>query len=139
MKKFSILTFAVALVASPAMAFAAPAVGGDLSVFLNAVIGFINNILIPFALAIAFIFFVWGVVKFFVIGGDSDDGKSKGKDLIIYSIVGFVVIFTFYGIVNLLTNGLGLGEAEIGPVPTVPVPVSVPVPVPVVPVEPVEV
>lgn len=111
---------------TPAALFAAPAVGGELSTFLGAVIGFINNILVPFALAIAFIFFVWGVVKYFVIGADSDDGKSKGKDMIIYSIVGFVVIFSFYGIVNLLTDGLGFGggNLESGNIPTVPVPVN---------------
>lgn len=121
MKNYFILTI-LSLVALPAVTLAAPEVGGELNTFLGAVIGFINNVLIPFALAIAFIFFVWGVVKFFVIGGDSDDSKSKGKSLIIYSIVGFVVIFSFYGIVNLLTDGLGLGgTSEPADIPGVPV------------------
>jgi len=101
-------------------------VGNDLSSFLSNVIGFINRILIPLALAIAFIFFVWGVVKYFVIGGDSDDGKTKGKDIIIYSLVGFVVIFSFYGLVNILTDGLGFGgeNSELPGIPVVPVPPS---------------
>jgi len=122
------LSLAFLLVLLPLTAFgaASPEVGGPLSTFLGNVIGFINRILIPLALAIAFIFLVWGIVKYFVIGGDSDDGKSKGKDLIIYSLVGFVVIFSFYGLVNLLTGGLGLGGNQINSddIPSVPIPVT---------------
>ncbi|MFN3188482.1 MAG: hypothetical protein ACK42D_02990 [Candidatus Paceibacteria bacterium] len=122
MKKFYIASV-FALILLPALTFAGAEVGGELNTFLGAVIGFINRVLVPFALAIAFIFFVWGVVKYFVIGGDSDDGKSKGKDMIIYSVVAFVVIFSFYGIVNLLTGGLGLGGGNLdqGDIPNVPV------------------
>jgi len=111
----------------PSIIFAQPAVGGQLSTFLGAVIGFINNILIPLALAIAFIALVWGIVRFFVIGGDSEDGKTKGKDLIIYSLVGFVVIFSFYGLVNVVTSGLGLGGANLIEYNIPTVPISVPV------------
>ena len=125
MKNFYI-TVILTLILLPAVTLAqTPGVGGDLTLFLSAVIGFINRILIPFALAIAFIFFIWGVVKYFVIGGDSDDGKSKGKDLIIYSVVAFVVIFSFYGLVNLLVGGLGFGnDGEIDNIPEVPVQVG---------------
>lgn len=119
MKNFC-LSIIFALILIPTIALAAPTVGGDLESFLGNVIGFINKILIPFALAIAFIFFVWGVVKYFVISGDSDDGKSKGKDIIIYSIVGFVVIFSFYGLVNLLANGLGFDKTMLEDIPNVP-------------------
>jgi len=87
--------------------------GGPVGNYISTIINFINNILFPLALAIAFIFLVWGIVKYFVIGGDSDDGKSKGKQLIIYALVGFVVIFSFYGLVNLLAGGLGLQEDTI--------------------------
>jgi len=80
---------------------------------IQGIIGFINNVLFPLALAIAFIFLVWGIIKYFVIGGDSDDGKSKGKQLIIYAVVAFVVILSFYGLVNLLTNAFGLGGQPI--------------------------
>lgn len=86
---------------------------------IQGIIGFINNVLFPLALAIAFIFLVWGVIKFFVIGGDSDDGKTKGKQLIIYAVVAFVVILSFYGLINLVTNAIGLGGDEID-LPNVP-------------------
>jgi predicted PurR-regulated permease PerM len=93
---------------------------GKFGPFIGAIINFINDILFPLALAIAFIFLVWGIVKYFVIGGYSDDGKKNGKDLIIYSVVGFVVILSFYGIINILTNGLGFGGQSLQQIPDVP-------------------
>ncbi len=69
---------------------------------------FFNNILIPFFFGIAFLFFVINVVRYFVIGGSSEEGRDKAKNLIIYSIAAFVFIIIFWGIVNLLTTSLGL-------------------------------
>jgi hypothetical protein len=102
----------------PIISFAGTIADGDaktsaIGSFLGNIILFINNILFPLALAIAFIALVWGIVKYFVIGGDSDDGKSKGKDLIIYSVVGFVIILSFYGIINVLANGLGFSGKSL--------------------------
>jgi predicted PurR-regulated permease PerM len=93
---------------------------GKFGPFITAIIGFIDTFLLPLALAIAFIALVWGIVRFFVIGGDSDDGKTKGKQLIIYALVGFVVIFSFYGIINIITNGLGFGGQSLQGLPKVP-------------------
>lgn len=95
--------------------------GGQVGDYIETIITFIDDVLFPLALAIAFIFLVWGIVKYFVIGGDSDDGKSKGKQLIIYALVGFVIIFSFYGIVKIIQNGLGLNDSSINsPIPKAP-------------------
>ena len=67
----------------------------------------------PLILAIAFIFLVWGIIQYFVIGGANDEAKVKGKSLIIYAIVGFVIILSFYGIVNILVGGIGLGGGDL--------------------------
>lgn len=95
--------------------------GGEVGGYIDSIIAFINTVLFPLALAVAFIFLVWGIVKYFVIGGDSDDGKSKGKQLIIYALVGFVVIFSFYGIIKLIQNGLGFTDQDLT---TTPIPVA---------------
>ena len=95
--------------------------GGNVGSYIGTIIEFINDVLFPLALAIAFIFLIWGIVKHFVIGADSDEGKSKGKQLIIYSLVGFVVIFSFYGLISLIQGGLGFTDTEIeATVPTAP-------------------
>jgi len=68
----------------------------------------INQYLTPFVLGLAFLVFIWGVFKFFVLGGSDEEKQKEGKSLMIYAIIGFVVIISFYGIVNLVLGGLGL-------------------------------
>jgi len=68
----------------------------------------INDYLTPFVLGLAFLVFIWGVFKFFVLGGSDEEKQKEGKSLMIYAIIGFVVIISFYGIVNLVLGGLGL-------------------------------
>jgi len=89
--------------------------GGDIGTALERIVRFINNVLIPFLFAIGFFMFVWGVIKFFVIGGNNDDAKTEGKSLIIYALAGFVVILIFWGIVNILANGLGIQGQTVDP------------------------
>ena len=95
---------------------------GDSLTFIQNIIGFIGGVLMPFFIAIAFISLVWGIIQYFVIGGSNDEAKAKGKSLIIYAIVGFVIILSFYGIVNILVGGIGLGEGELQNLPGVPIP-----------------
>jgi len=119
--KYSLLVVAIVAII-PHFVFAAQEFGDRLDDFGVGIIGFINNILFPLALAIAFIFLVWGIVKYFVIGGDSDDSQKSGKQMIIYSIAGFVIILSLYGLVNILTSAIGLGETKVRdlPLPEVP-------------------
>jgi hypothetical protein len=82
---------------------------GQVGDFLKNVLGFINVILIPLILGIAFLMFVWGVFKFFILGGSDEEKQSEGKSLMIYAVAGFVLILSFYGIINVVVNGLGFG------------------------------
>jgi len=68
----------------------------------------VNDIVIPFILGIAFLFFVINAIRFFVIGGATDEGKEKSKQLAVYSVAAFVFILLFWGLVNLFTSSLGL-------------------------------
>ncbi len=108
MKHFS-LVLAVLLV-FPTLAFAAE----DLQTILMAIIGFVNNVLIPFILGIGFLFFVWNAIRYFVIEGSSEDGRENAKNLAIYSVAAFVIIVIFWGIVNLLAESIfsGRGAAQ---------------------------
>jgi len=68
----------------------------------------VNDIVIPFILGIAFLFFVINAIRFFVIGGATDEGKEKSKQLAVYGVAAFVFILLFWGLVNLFTSSLGL-------------------------------
>jgi len=84
--------------------------GNPLGGFMTNVLTFINTIVIPFILAIGFLVFVWGVFQYFIIGGSNDEAKTTGRSLIMYAIGGFVIILAFWGIINIISNGIGLEQ-----------------------------
>ncbi len=83
--------------------------GGAFGTLLGTIIEFSNNVLIPFIIGIGFLVFVWGMFQYFIAGGANDESKEKGKSLMIYAIVGFLLIIVFWGIINLLASSTGLG------------------------------
>lgn len=72
------------------------------------IIKFLNDVVIPFLLAIGFFMFVVGVIRYFVIGGADPDSQKQAKTLAIYSVGAFVFILTFWALVNLVASGVGL-------------------------------
>ena len=75
--------------------------------FIFAALAFLNETLIPFILAIAFLIFIWNTFRYFILGGASPESQKKAKQSAIYGIAAFVVIVSFWGIVNLLVQGFG--------------------------------
>ncbi len=125
MKKILSLLGVFALAVVPAITSAQIVDGsaGDLGTTISGLVDIINTYLIPFVLALAFLVFVWGMFKFFILGGANDEAKESGKSLIIYALAGFVLIVIFWGLVNFLVDLIGVDTA--GPItpptgPTVP-------------------
>lgn len=110
-----VLSVAIPLMALPFMVSAQQflATGGEVGTFLNNVLGFVNNVIIPFLLGIGFLFFVYGVFKYFILGGADEDSQKEGKQLILYAVIGFVIIFIFWGLVSLLTRSTGLNQQTL--------------------------
>jgi hypothetical protein len=102
--------------------FATTGGGGPLEVMLRNILKFSNDILIPFIIGIGFLFFVWGMFLYFIAGGHSDESKEKGKSLMIYATMGFVVIIIFFGAINMFTSSTGLEGQVIKNVPQISVP-----------------
>jgi hypothetical protein len=59
------------------------------------------------------VYFVWGVVQYII--ADGEEGKKKGKNVIVYGIIGLAVIVSVWGLVNILTSTFHLD----GQVPSV--------------------
>ncbi len=120
----SAVMFALPFVVSAAVTgIAQSADAGPFQDLLQNILTFTNNILIPFIIGIGFLVFVWGMFQFFIAGGANDEAKEKGKSLMIYATLGFVLIIVFWGIVNLLANSTGVQNQNIDPlVPKVSVP-----------------
>lgn len=93
--------------------------GGPFGDLLENILEFSNTVLIPFIIGIGFLVFVWGMFQYFIVGGANDDGKEKGKSLMIYATLGFLLIIVFYGIVNLLAGTTGLEGETLDNIPSI--------------------
>lgn len=95
---------------------------GEIDSFFGDISSFINNILIPLLFAVALFFFLYGAFSFFIQGGKGyEDKKEEGKTYMIWSIVGFVLMVSVFGIVNLIAGGFGFSDDEnISNIPNVP-------------------
>jgi hypothetical protein len=85
--------------------------GGQFGTLLGNLLAFTNSVLIPFILGIGFLVFVWGMFQFFIAGGANDEAKEKGKSLIVYAVLGFVLIIVFWGIINLIVQSVTGGNS----------------------------
>jgi uncharacterized membrane protein YidH (DUF202 family) len=87
--------------------------GGDFGTFLGDLLAFFNNVLIPFILGLGFLIFVWGMFQYFIAGGADEEKRAKGRSVIIWTIIGFVLIIVFWGIINIVVGGTGLGGEQL--------------------------
>jgi len=67
---------------------------------VNNFISFVNNSVIPLLFALAFLFFLAGLVRYFFSGGD--ENRQKGREFALWGMIGLVVLFGVWAIVNLL-------------------------------------
>lgn len=72
------------------------------------VIGLINTIIVPVILALAFLAFVFGAVKYYFIGGREESGRAVARQFMLWGILGLVVLFSVWGLVNILLSTLGI-------------------------------
>ena len=77
--------------------------GGIVGEFGNLV-----DIIIPVLFALALLLFVWGVINYFILGAGDEGKRETGRSYMLYAIIGLVAITAVWGIVNLLTEILGV-------------------------------
>lgn len=94
---------------------------GEIDSFIGDISSFINSTLIPLVFAVALLVFIYGMFKYFILGGADEDSRKQGTQLMLYAIVGFVLMVSIFGIVNLVASGLGFSDEEnIQNIPNVP-------------------
>jgi len=81
-----------------------------LNIFLGKIVAQIINPIILLLAASAFVVFVWGILKFISNAGD-EKKRQEGRRAIFWGIVGLVIIFGAYGIIN-----IALGTFSIAPI-----------------------
>lgn len=88
----------------------------SLQEYIIAAMAFINNVVLPFLFALALLFFLFNVVRYFVIGSSDQGARESARQLALYGIAGFVFLVSLWGIVNLFVNGLGwYGNGSVTP------------------------
>lgn len=116
MKK-ALLFGASTIFALPMVAFAATAIS-DLNSVGTWFITFVNGVLVPVLFALAFIVFIWGAFTTFILGATSEETKDKGKNLMLWGLIGFFVMISVWGLVNILTGTFSLNSAVVQPTAT---------------------
>jgi hypothetical protein len=104
---------------APALALAqtsgAIAVGSVPDLF-NVALGILNGYVVPIIFAIAFVMFLFGVYVNFIAPGASEEASKKGGQFVIWSIIGFVLMFSIWGLINIFINTFALQNNQ----PTLP-------------------
>ncbi len=72
---------------------------------IGALISNIVQPLIKLMFIVAILVFIWGVVEM-IMNASSEDARKKGQTHMIWGLVGLVVMFGVYGILNLLVDTL---------------------------------
>lgn len=71
----------------------------------------ILNSLIPFLVLLGVLYFVWGVINYVI--ADEEEAKKKGRDRMVYGIIGLVVIVSLWGLVYIVVDTFGLRNQTV--------------------------
>lgn len=83
-------------------------------------IGGLIQAAIPLVFALAFLVFIWGLFKAFILGGSDPEKQAEGKQLMLWAVIGFAVMVSVWGLVNLVTNIFGIDPSETVDIPSLP-------------------
>ena len=75
--------------------------------FLGKVTTEVINPIILLLAACAFVVFLWGVFEFIAHAGD-EKKREEGRSAIMWGLIGLVIIFGAYGIINLILITAGV-------------------------------
>ena len=97
------------LIFTPLIVFAqtASACAGGLTGIVCRLSEFLNAVL-PFLVSLGVIYFVFGIVQYFI--GSDEEAKEKGKNRIIYGLIGLAVIISVWGLVYIVVETFGVGQ-----------------------------
>lgn len=116
LKKISIaLTLIAGTLATPFMSLAQSATlscqQGTLCYIISLLTQYLSKILF-LMMALAVVMFVWYIIKYFI---KADADRKAAGQYVLYSLIGFFVILSLWGIIAILGNTFGLGNSSNRP------------------------
>ena len=107
---------------TPLQALAQSSSAGSLNVsyvqdLADTLIGLINFALLPALIAVAFIVFLYGVFRYFILGAANEEDRKIGRTYVLYGIFGFFIIFSVWGLVYVVADffNVGVGANTLPP------------------------
>jgi len=88
-----------------------PATLTTLSAVFQYLTCFIQRSILPLLFTIAGLVFIWGAVKF--MGADESAEKEEGRQFMLWGIIALVIMFSVWGLVNML--GITFGIQNVFP------------------------
>ena len=84
-------------------------------------IGGIIAAIIPILVALALLFFFWGLA-IFILNAGNEQRRTEGRGIMIWGIIALFVMLSVWGLVVLLQTTFGVGGVILPPLPQVPGP-----------------
>jgi len=81
--------------------------------YTDSILFIVNFVLVPILMAVALLTFFWGIYNYFILGADKGPDLEKGRQFILWGIIGFAVIASVWGLVWIVSATL-LGPAGPG-------------------------
>lgn len=109
MKKIEIKLLAILIYFIPFVVFASGNM--DLNSLIDLVVAYLKKgvyLIIVFAV----VFFVYNVFNYFIKGSDSPGEKKDAGLYVMWSAIGFAVIFSMWGLVNIVLNTFKLNNEQ---------------------------
>ncbi len=93
----------ISLFTLPLVSFAAG--GRTIAGIANNIKKFLAGLVVPMLFTIALAWFIWGIVEFIRSAENSEDRK-RGKQRMLWGIIGLFAMIAFLGLTSILTNTL---------------------------------
>jgi Kef-type K+ transport system membrane component KefB len=100
-----ILPFAIA--ALPVLAMAQGY--SNLENSLDSIIHLLNSYIVPLIVAIAGVYFMWGLIKY-VTNQDDEGNRTSARNMMIYGIIVLFVMISVWSLVNILVGTFNTGN-----------------------------
>lgn len=82
------------------------------------IIYLINAVAVPVLFAVAFIVFLYGIAQAYIFSRGDSAKVAQGHWAILWGLIGFAVMISLWGLVNVVVNTFGVGGYPAYPPPT---------------------
>ena len=110
MKKYKYILTGLSIF-SPLIALAQFGSGKTLSTLIASIAGYLNQIL-ALLMGFAVVAFVWYIIKYFIRSNEGD--RTEAAQYVMWSLIGFFIILSLWGLVNILISTFDLGTGSPG-------------------------